>query len=422
MKHTVALPMFFALMALSCDRGGIASRPAGFLQTDSAGISIAESTDSAWVGPERWTIAPAPAAVIGTTAGEDPHTAFGRIGGIEVLSDGRIVVADVLANEIRVFDRDGEYLTTLGRQGQGPAEFGRLDRIARLNGDSVVGRDVAAFKSVVFSSDGSGSRTVMGPPMSWSGLIPVYVAGWLSDGSAIVSHTIQRSDYPPGTSVITPEWHLFDPLGEHRALIGQLPAARVHNEGEGAAPLVFSLPARIQADSLGFWHGLPERTELTHYTAAGVDRIVRTRYEPPLVTEALRESYRAWYTESSRAQAEGLPPSLRDLIEARIDQLYFADRLPAYRRFLLSTDGFFWLEAYPTVEEMSQPAWSWSEGSTGRKWTLLSPQGRWLGTVEIPAGLSLRVVTQDRIVGVLQDELDVQYVAAYEIQKTQQEG
>ena len=32
--------------------------------------------------------------------------------------------------------------------------------------------------------------------------------------------------------------------------------------------------------------------------------------------------------------------------------------------------------------------------------------GQWLGTVEIPAELSLRVVTEDRMVGVLKDELD----------------
>lgn len=422
MRQIVALLLFLAMAALSCDKGGRASRPSSFVQTDSAGISVAKSTDSAWVGGERWTVDSVPVVMIGTATGDDPHTAFGRIGGVDVLSDGRIVVADGLANEIRVFDREGVYLTTLGRHGQGPAEFGRLDRIAALNGDSVVGRDVAAFKHVVFASDGSGSRTVMGPPMSWNGLIPVYVAGWLPDGSAIVSHTIQRSDYPPGTSVITPEWHLFDPLGEHLTSFGRLPGARVHNEGEGAAPLVFSLPARTQPDSSGFWHGLPERVELVHYTAAGINRIIRTEYEPPLVTEDLKDSYRAWYTETSRAQAENLPPTLRDLIEARIDQLSFAERLPAYRQFLISTDGFFWLEEYATVQEMSQPTWSWSEGPLGRKWTVLSPQGRWLGTVEIPAGLSLRVVTEDRIVGVVEDELDVQYVVVFELEKPNQES
>jgi len=49
---------------------------------------------------------------------------FGRIGGLLALPDGRIVVADMLANEIRVFAPGGEHLYTFGREGDGPGDLG----------------------------------------------------------------------------------------------------------------------------------------------------------------------------------------------------------------------------------------------------------------------------------------------------------
>jgi hypothetical protein len=141
------------------------------------------------------------------------------------------------------------------------------------------------------------------------------------------------------------------------------------------------------------------------------------RHGSAYATETIRESYRAWNAEGSRVQAEGLPPEFRYIVEARVAQLRFAERLPAYRRFLVSADGYFWLEDYDTIEELSDPAWSWSERSVEESWTVLSPEGEWLGTVEIPSGVSLRAVAEDRVVGVKEDELDVQYIVVHELEK-----
>lgn len=60
--------------------------------------------------------------MIGVADGEGPEV-FGRIGGLLELPDGRIVVADMLANEIRVFSESGEHLFTFGREGEGPGEL-----------------------------------------------------------------------------------------------------------------------------------------------------------------------------------------------------------------------------------------------------------------------------------------------------------
>lgn len=60
---------------------------------------------------------------IGSADGSGPDV-FGRVGGLLELADGRIVVSDMLANEIRVFGKDGEHLFSFGREGDGPGDLG----------------------------------------------------------------------------------------------------------------------------------------------------------------------------------------------------------------------------------------------------------------------------------------------------------
>lgn len=384
---------------------------------DSAGIAVSISHTPAWTAESSWTVAADPVLVIGNRVGDDPNTSFGRIGGVTVLSDGRIAVADAMARAIRVFSRAGDFLNSLGGPGEGPSEFQRLDRIARIHGDSIVARDVGAFKTVTFAADGSGSRTTSGPPIMWDDLRAVYVAAWQTDGTALVSHTPQRDEYPPGEAIVSVEWHRFSPEGVHLGAVGSLRHSRTHNLGEGAAVLTFSSSARVVGDPTGFWHAFPESVELVHYGPDGVDRIIRTSYTTPEVPGHLRDSYRRWYADQARERARDYPPELKELIEARIAQLTFADRFAAFTRVILSSDGYFWLENYESIAEMSAPDWSWSDGPEASSWTVIDPEGRWLGTLSLPAGFALQAVHGDRLVGVTTDEFDVQYVVVHELVK-----
>ncbi len=59
---------------------------------------------------------------IGSVDGAEPYL-FGRVSGLARDDAGRILVADVQAEEIRVFDARGEFLFTVGRSGSGPGEL-----------------------------------------------------------------------------------------------------------------------------------------------------------------------------------------------------------------------------------------------------------------------------------------------------------
>ncbi|MXW10073.1 MAG: hypothetical protein F4X47_16240 [Gammaproteobacteria bacterium] len=50
-----------------------------------------------------------------------------------------------------------------------------------------------------------------------------------------------------------------------------------------------------------------------------------------------------------------------------------------------------------------------SEGSGPEPWLVLGPDGNWLGSVEIPENFRVTDIGLDEILGVWEDELDVQH-------------
>jgi hypothetical protein len=65
---------------------------------------------------------------IGEAEGDENYM-FSQIGSVAVDDEERIFVADWKESHIKVFDRDGSYLLTIGKKGQGPGEFERVSSI-----------------------------------------------------------------------------------------------------------------------------------------------------------------------------------------------------------------------------------------------------------------------------------------------------
>lgn len=158
-----ALPLLMSVLCLlpGCDQGADRER-----MEAKATIFV----DAPEVGVER-------VGSIGATEGPEEST-FGRIVSIAVEETGRLFVLDALAREIRVFERDGQFLRRIGRQGEGPGELSSplwmdfsgerlivLDHAGKLvtfdlDGELVAERRLpeVAFKRVVSASsvDGEG--------------------------------------------------------------------------------------------------------------------------------------------------------------------------------------------------------------------------------------------------------------------------
>ncbi len=85
-------------------------------------------TFAACAGGERVAVSDVPERIgfpdleIGVLDGPSEY-AFGRVSGLAEGPDGRIFVSDAQQHVIRVFDQDGTFQKSIGREGEGPGEF-----------------------------------------------------------------------------------------------------------------------------------------------------------------------------------------------------------------------------------------------------------------------------------------------------------
>ncbi len=120
----------------------------------------------------------------------DEHYSLGAISAVRFLDDGRIAVLDRFAYGARIYSPTGEYLQTIGGQGDGPGEFCNPSSMAALN-DRIVIVDKSAFRATLFDQEG---RYMEELTDSWSFTPPSFIH-MVSDSFLVggVTH-MDRSD------------------------------------------------------------------------------------------------------------------------------------------------------------------------------------------------------------------------------------
>ena len=113
-------------------------------------------------GADAWSLRLEEVLAIGSM--EEGDASFGRI--MDVAWDGRnrILVADDLGPHVKVFESDGTYVRTIGREGDGPGEFSLPWQIAVDAGDSLYVWDAAQSRISVFSPDHDFIRSILVSP------------------------------------------------------------------------------------------------------------------------------------------------------------------------------------------------------------------------------------------------------------------
>ena len=84
---------------------------------------------------------------------------FDYVSDVAVNSKGDIYVADRRLNEIRKYNKDGEYLLSLGRKGQGPGEFQSVNIISVNSHDELIAFDNMLQRVSIFSDNGEHIKT-----------------------------------------------------------------------------------------------------------------------------------------------------------------------------------------------------------------------------------------------------------------------
>jgi hypothetical protein len=392
-------------MAMACGREGAAAARATV--RDSAGVQIVENHAPLWSPKSGWHLSATPLVSIGVVEG-DPHYQFGRVMRAIRLSDRRIVVADGGANELRFYSPDGRYLSTSGREGGGPGEFQQLDWIERLPGDSVVAFDLQNRRVSVFDSTGRFARS--STITQAVGGIFVYPFGRFADGSLAMR---------TGFSFVAGETKLgvasqpmvvlhLDVDAAHADTIGEFPGAQwfvyANEHSTGARGLPFGRHPVTAVSGNSLYYGSSDRYEIGVYSRDGTLRrsIRRARENLPVTDddiEALKQHQLQALDDGSSSNAA------RARIEREYAETPHPEHMPAYDRLIVDDRGNLWVEDYRRPAD-TQPVW-----------TVFDSTGQMLGSVPMPERFRPFEIGADYVLGSWRDELDVQYVRLFGIER-----
>lgn len=349
---------------------------------------------------------------IGELDGPD-EVVFGNISGMALGPGGELYVLDSLVPAVRVYDRDGRHLRSFGSRGGGPGELERPTALAVHPDGRVLVSDPANGRVNVYSAQGE-------PEDSWrmsGGFFAgdqvqvtvdgaVYVLALLSPPMREPMRFGMARTGPEGTPADTihaPDWG-FEP-----------PALMAHFErGDSRAISRAEVPFGPQAISvfnpLGYMvGGISTRYAIEAFHRDG--RILRMEraHEPVPVTSGER-AYHEFVT-------------TRNMRRTDPDWRWNGPPIPMtkapFSGVRADADGRIWVQVAargeivppeerqePRPGEEAGPA-PWREPSV---YDVFDPDGRLLGTLEMPPRFRWYGSRDDLVWGVARDELDVQYV------------
>ena len=388
------------------DAGEPTSSDTGFTQYDSAGVIISVTPAAEANAPLEWKIDPDEVLRIGE--GGSPDEEFFRIGGVQQLPGGEVVVADGGSGELRVFSPDGILKARFGRFGDGPEEFRDPSLVVPAFGfDSLLVFDSRFRPSFhVISPDGEGWRR-LGP---WTigpyGRLPSSRAPLGASGSRVLMdgalHTPRITG--PGVHERPRTLHWVDLESDDRTTIARFAIGRtfVAEWSDDRPPFTWAIPflnlsppAAVAPD--GAFVTLHE-PEVEKYDLDGtLSRIFRVEGAARTVTRAHMDAdieVRVRRTTLSRAE-----------YETRLARMPLPETLPAFQHLQVDDLGWLWAEIYEVGPDPPT------------RWMIFDPDGRAHGTLEALPGFTAHHIGEDFILGVWTDDLGVEYVQRHPLQR-----
>ena len=209
------------MLATGCESP---SGPQGLTVTDSAGVRIIELGPDLEGVAERRVLADEPDWVIRSRE-DDPSFVVSKVMDVELLSRGRIAIADEVGNEILVFDSVGRHVATWGGMGDGPGEFRWLGWLASKPPDSLGVGDFRLLRVTVLDASGRFVRNVetASTIVRSAGTVPARPIGLLSDGS-VVTAAFESAAPVEGSQRPGVEVAVIPPSGDGADVVGTFAA------------------------------------------------------------------------------------------------------------------------------------------------------------------------------------------------------
>lgn len=373
----------WALWLVGVGASGCVDAPVNtVVRTDSAGIEMVriDGPDA----PLGWEF-----ERLFTVGGEEtgPESFYQRLGRGTVSRDpaGGLYVLDVGAHRVVRFDGTGEPAGTLGQQGGGPGEIQRAGSLVVGEDGTVRVYDFGRGAFVRWSASGVELEPErLGSPF-FGGYVDVaregvYVSQLRMGSSAVV---LER-----GGEVVTVASMALPEMQQIRFSCVGIPMSPVFSP---------NLSWSVGAGVLAAVTGVPYSIEL--YREGRLERVVRRSVEPvPATAEMARRVYEDGMTVQFEAGQCVIPG------EEIVEKVGYAESLQSIPALMVAPDGRIWARrSAPPGEEAAIDVLTVDGGYEGT----LPPGSPW------PAAF----LTEDRIAAVERDDMDVERVVVYRIDR-----
>jgi hypothetical protein len=377
--------------------------------TDSAGIVLVDNLAAGqWI--EAWSVEPD--LTFGEAEGNEDYV-FGRVADVAVDGRGRFFVLDQQAQEVKVYDATGAFVTTMGGAGRGPGELSRFANAVLLSSrDTVFVPDYAQARVSVYGPGGVYARTISLPPRpggrSWA----------LIDDRRFMYRGITLSRDELG------RWQSWDGLLRSDAANAALDtvlqfdyeATELGTRENLRVPLIVNNAFwDRRRDGRIAWSAYDQDRVFIHSADGTLRRIVTHRdwrRRPPsdadvaAMVELLRQKLRMLGGDDSAADGSNVDAP---------------ETLPAITAVRAGPEGTWWVQrmgAAASIDPMAINAQDRSSGLGGPEWDVFDADGRFLGPLRLPERFRVTRITDDWVVGVQQDELDVERVTRLRLRRS----
>jgi len=378
---------------------------------DSAGIVVVSNEDQPlWGEGDAWTFTKL--VQVGERDGP-PEYQFGALSGFVMLSDGRLVIADMHSHNIRFFSPDGTYLNAVGQHGEGPGEFSGFINLLLGPGDTVLALDLRTQQGSRISPDGEwiGSFSTL-PDAAYQ------TSGWDDDeiSRQIVSLNRPLREANPEEArtdlVILRDLHgaFLDTVASFPAresITGTGDERLWHNWKTGADfDLCDGMLVTAVSDAYRFvWQNL----------GGSVDRIVTLERDRVPFTDGDRELFLQRVDSVSTRRRRSPAEAAWWKSRMRFEEIY-----PAWRRFVCGPAGSLLVQRVRPVREFTVANLPLGALPPGGEWEAFDREGRFLGVVHLPTEPHRHAFYRDPdgnwlMAGIETDELEVEFLGTWRI-------
>ncbi|MGD8815853.1 MAG: 6-bladed beta-propeller [Acidobacteriota bacterium] len=339
---------------------------------------------------------------------------FGTINFLTVGLDGTIYVADDQPDVVRTYDAEGNYLGDVGRAGQGPGEYTRINGLEVLPDGRLLTWDVSNQRVSIFSASGEYQGSFRGESSVWSsrnlevdrdGFVYVRSVDDITASerewkAILIKYTIA------GERVGKVELPEPDPMPERYFVL----------MGATGSLQPFNVQTYYAWSPMGYLVvGRSDRYDIELRAPAGPVHLTREVAPTPVGAEE-RANWEEYARHFERFSAERDPQNAVEYEPVPATK-------PFFHGLLAGRDGRIWVlrhvqadyrEREPRKPGDDAPLLRWFEPPT---YDVFEPDGAFLGTVELPRDTRPLMLDGDRIWAKQIDEDGVEYVVRLRVEQ-----